>query len=248
MAITLITGATSGIGEATARLLAVQNHSLILCGRNQETLQSLHAELSQLTKVTILNFDVSNLQQVNAAFDSLPKETVIDVLINNAGNAHGLATFQDGNINDFDQMIDTNLKGLIYATKACLPFLQKSQHPHIINISSIAGKEVYAKGNVYCASKAGVEALSHAMRIDFLELGIKVSNIAPGLVDTNFSKTRFKGNQDLASKVYEGIEPLVAKDIAETIVFVLSRPHHVQISDITILASAQASATIIKRN
>lgn len=243
----LITGASSGIGYATAKILAEGNR-LILCGRRLERLQQLQAELID-TPTLLLQFDVAKKEQVFSAFDSIPTEWKnIDVLINNAGNAHGLASFQDADLDDLDAMIDINVKGLIYVTKACLPFIKNSNNAHIVNISSIAGKQAYANGATYCASKWAVEALTKGMRLDFLPLGIKVTGIAPGAVETEFSLVRFKGNEDIASKIYQGYEPLKAEDIAETIAFSVNQPKHVQLADITILPQAQADATTILRS
>lgn len=242
----LITGASSGIGYATAKILAEGNR-LILCGRRLERLQQLQSELTD-TPTLLLQFDVAKKEEVFTAFDSIPAEWQnIDVLVNNAGNAHGLASFQDADLGDLDAMIDINVKGLIYVTKACLPFIKNSNNAHIVNISSIAGKQAYANGATYCASKWAVEALTKGMRLDFLPLGIKVTGIAPGAVETEFSLVRFKGNEDIASKVYEGYEPLKAEDIAANIAFAVNQPKHVQVADITILPQAQADATTILR-
>ncbi|UUV21002.1 SDR family NAD(P)-dependent oxidoreductase [Paenimyroides aestuarii] len=240
----LITGASSGIGYATAKKLAAGNR-LILCGRRVERLQKLQTELAD-TPTLILTFDVSQKEEVFNAFDTIPVEWQnIDVLINNAGNAHGLASFQDADLDDLDAMINSNVKGLIYVTKACLPFIKNSSEAHIVNISSIAGKQVYANGGTYCASKWAVEALTKGMRLDFLPLGIKVTGIAPGAVETEFSLVRFKGNEAIANKVYQGYQPLKAEDIAETIAFAVNQPKHVQVADITILPQTQADATTI---
>lgn len=243
----LITGASSGIGRATARLLA-NNYRLILCGRRTEKLIELQTELSS-TPTHVLTFDVSNKEQVFQAIQSLPTEwQTIDILVNNAGNAHGLAPFQDADLADLEAMIDINVKGVIYVTRAVLPFLQKSNEGHIINLSSIAGKQAYANGTTYCASKWAVEALTKGMRLDFLSLGIKVTGIAPGAVETEFSLVRFKGDEDRASQVYKGYEPLQAENIAETIVFAIEQPAHVQLADITILPKAQADGvTFLKK-
>lgn len=240
----LITGASSGIGYATAKALAANNR-LILCGRRNEKLLQLKNELPN-TACFLLNFDVAKKEEVFKSIQNLPKEWQnIDVLINNAGNAHGLASFQDADLNDLDAMIDSNVKGVIYVTKACLPFLQTSENAHVINISSIAGKQAYTNGATYCASKWAVEALTKGMRLDFLPLGIKVTSVAPGAVETEFSLVRFKGDTQKATKVYEGFNPLQAEDIAETIAFVVNQPKHVQLADITILPKAQADATTI---
>lgn len=243
----LITGASSGIGRSTARLLA-NNYRLILCGRRTEKLIELQTELSS-TPTHVLTFDVSNKEQVFQAIQSLPTEwQTIDILVNNAGNAHGLAPFQDADLADLEAMIDINVKGVIYVTRAVLPFLQKSNEGHIINLSSIAGKQAYANGTTYCASKWAVEALTKGMRLDFLPLGIKVTGIAPGAVETEFSLVRFKGDENRASQVYKGYEPLQAENIAETIVFAIEQPVHVQLADITILPKAQADGvTFLKK-
>lgn len=242
----LITGATSGIGKATATALADKKYRLILCGRNQSVLEELKATLP--TEVHICCFDVRDKNEVFNQIENLPNEfKSIDILINNAGNAHGLATFDKADLTDLEAMIDINVKGLIYVTKAVLPFMPENSESHIINISSIAGKEVYLNGTTYCASKFAVEALTKGMRIDLLPLGIKVTGIAPGAVETNFSLVRFKGDSEKANQVYNGYEPLTAEDISNVIVFAIEQPHHVQIADITILPKAQASATNILR-
>jgi 3-hydroxy acid dehydrogenase/malonic semialdehyde reductase len=238
----LITGATSGIGKATAIALAQKNYKLILCGRNQPVLEELKTTLA--TPTHICCFDVRDKHEVFAQINNLPEEfRNIDILINNAGNAHGLATFDQADLEDLEAMIDINVKGLIYVSKAVLPRMPKNASSHIINISSIAGKEVYLNAATYCASKAAVEALTKGMRIDLLPLGIKVTGIAPGAVETNFSLVRFKGDSEKAQKVYEGYQPLTPEDVAETILFAIEQPTHVQLADITILPKAQASAT-----
>lgn len=243
----LITGATSGIGKATAIKLA-KDYRLILCGRRTEKLLELKKELDQITQVQILVFDVRDKVGVFGAINQLDDEwKSIDVLINNAGNAHGLAPFDEADLADLEAMIDINVKGLIYVTKAVIPLLKTSFNAHIVNVSSIAGKEVYTNGTTYCASKAAVESLSKGMRFDLLPYGIKVSNVAPGAVETEFSLVRFKGDQSRADSVYQGFQPLVAEDIADAIENVLNQPEHVQIADITVLPKAQASGTIIYR-
>ncbi|MDM1299594.1 SDR family NAD(P)-dependent oxidoreductase [Empedobacter falsenii] len=240
-----ITGATSGIGMATAKKLAA-NYRLILCGRRQERLDEIQAELSQITEVKTIQFDVRDKEAVFNAVESLENEWKnIDVLINNAGNAHGLAPFDTADLEDLEAMIDINVKGLIYVSKAIIPILKQSSNAHIINLSSIAGKEVYPNGGTYCASKAAVESLSKGMRYDLLPYGIKVSNIAPGAVETEFSLVRFKGNQELSDNVYKGFEPLVGEDIANAIEYLLQQPEHVQIADVTIFPKAQAGGTVI---
>lgn len=244
----LITGATSGIGKETARKLA-NDFRLILCGRRQERLDELQTELSKFTEVTTLNFDVRDKNAVFNAIENLPENfKQIDVLINNAGNAHGLAPFQDADLEDLEAMMDGNVKGIIYTTKAVFPLMIPSGNGHIINISSIAGKQVYTNGATYCASKFAVEALSKGMRLDLLPLGIKVTNVAPGAVDTEFSLVRFKGDENRSQQVYHGFQPLTAKDVAETIYFAVMQPEHVQLADITILPKAQADGTTIHRN
>ena len=243
----VITGATSGIGYATAKALA-PNNRLIICGRRTEKLHTLAAELEGIAEVHIASFDVTDKKEVFKAFENLPEPfRTIDVLINNAGNAHGLASFQDADLKDLENMIDINVKGLIYVTKACLSQLTKSANPHIINISSIAGKQAYANGTTYCASKWAVEALTKGMRLDFLPLGIKVTSIAPGAVETDFSLVRFKGDKERAAKVYEGYTPLTAEDVASTIAFTVTQPEHIQLADITILPKAQADISTILR-
>ena len=240
-----ITGATSGIGMATAKKLAA-NYRLILCGRRQERLDEIQAELSKITDVKTIQFDVRDKEAVFNAVESLENEWKnIDVLINNAGNAHGLAPFDTADLEDLEAMIDINVKGLIYVSKAIIPILKQSSNAHIINLSSIAGKEVYPNGGTYCASKAAVESLSKGMRYDLLPYGIKVSNIAPGAVETEFSLVRFKGNQELSDNVYKGFEPLVGEDIANAIEYLLQQPEHVQIADVTIFPKAQAGGNVI---
>jgi 3-hydroxy acid dehydrogenase / malonic semialdehyde reductase len=246
--IALITGATSGIGQATARLFAKNNIDLILCGRRKDRLDDLQKELGDSVKVHTLSFDVSLQEEVVQAISTLPEAwQPIDILLNNAGNAHGLASIQDGDVRDWDAMMDINVKGLLYVSKSVIPGMVHRKAGHIINIGSIAGKEVYPGGNVYCASKHAVDALTTAMRIDLIKEGIKVSGIHPGLVETEFSMVRFKGDAARAKKVYEGIHPLRAEDIAEIILFAVTRPAHVNIADLTVLAAAQASAVIVNR-
>jgi 3-hydroxy acid dehydrogenase/malonic semialdehyde reductase len=243
-----ITGATSGIGKATAEIFAKQNIRLILCGRRLERLLYLQKELQTFTDVHILNFDVSDKQAVFNAIESLPEEfKTIDVLINNAGNAHGLSPVQDGDTDDWESMIDINVKGLLYVTKAISPRMVYRKKGHIINIGSISAKEVYEGGNVYCATKHAVDALNKGMRMDLSKYGIRVSAVHPGLVDTEFSTVRFKGDRERADSVYHGFEALKAEDIADLIHFVVTRPYHVNISDILILPNAQASGTQIHK-
>ncbi len=243
-----ITGATSGIGLAAAKIFAKNNFKLVVCGRREDRLKQLVDNLGESTKSEYLVFDVRNNKEVVSKVNSLPPDFIkIDILINNAGNAHGFDTIDEGKIDDWDAMIDINVKGLLYVSKAIIPGMIVRKSGHIINIGSIAGKEVYSKGNVYCASKFAVDAISTGMRIDLNEHGIKVSEVNPGAVDTEFSSVRFKGDISKADKVYEGFQPLLANDIAEIIYFVASRPAHVNIADSIILPTAQASASIINR-
>ncbi len=243
-----ITGATSGIGEATARLFAAEKVKLILCGRRQERLDLLYKELSKITEVHTLTFDVRIKEEVFSKIASLPSEfSKIDILINNAGNAHGLDAIQNGSIEDWDAMLDINVKGLLYVSKAIIPKMVDQESGHIINIGSTAGKEVYPNGNVYCASKHAVDAINKGMRLDLNGKGIKVGAINPGLVETEFSEVRFKGDVQRASKVYQGYTPLYPEDIANIILFAVTRPPHVNIADLTVMCLAQASSTIVDK-
>lgn len=247
--IALITGATSGIGEATARLLAVNDFNLILCGRRKERLDKLQKELSASTDIKTLSFDVRNRQEVEDAIGSLSKEwSQVDVLINNAGNAHGLAPIHQGSIDDWDAMIDINVKGLLYVSRAILPGMAERNAGHIINLGSIAGKETYPNGNVYCGSKYAVDAITKGMRLDLNAHGIKVTAIHPGLVETEFSLVRFKGDEERASTVYKGYQPLKPEDISDLILFALTRPAHVVVADLVVFPVAQASSTVVKKN
>ncbi|TCI84608.1 SDR family NAD(P)-dependent oxidoreductase [Tenacibaculum sp. M341] len=244
-----ITGATSGIGKATAILFAQNNIRLVICGRRTEKLQALKEELSELTEVHTLQFDVRYKEEVTKAIESLPSEfNQIDILINNAGNAHGLHSIQEGNIDDWDAMIDGNVKGLLYVTKMIIPSMIERNNGFIVNIGSIAGKEVYPNGNVYCASKFAVNALNKAMRLDLNQHNIRVSAIHPGLVETEFSDVRFKGDSERAKTVYQGYKALQAEDIADIIHFVVTRPYHVNIEDLIVYPTAQASASILKKD
>ncbi len=246
--IALITGATSGIGKATAKQFANNHIDLILCGRRTDRLDQLKEELSYLVSVTTLSFDVGDKQAVKNSIQSLDESWKnIDILVNNAGGAHGLDLFENGNITDWENMIDFNLKGLLYVSSNVISGMIQRKKGHIINISSIAGKQTYSKGMVYCASKSGVEAISKGMRLELVPLGIRVTNIAPGAVDTEFSTVRFKGDKKKADKVYENYQPLIAEDIADCISYCVHVPAHVQIADLTIFPSAQSDATTIHR-
>ncbi|NRT12308.1 SDR family NAD(P)-dependent oxidoreductase [Flavobacterium sp. 14A] len=244
-----ITGATSGIGEATAKILAQNNYKIVLCGRREDRLTTLQKELSAHTEVHTLQFDVRDKEAVFAAIASLPEAfSTIDVLINNAGNAHGLDPIQDGNPDDWDAMIDINVKGLLYVSKAIIPQMKDRKSGHIINIGSTAAKEVYPNGNVYCATKHAVDALNQGMRMDLNPFGIRVGAIHPGMVETEFSAVRFKGDTQRAENVYKGFTPLQAADIADIIHFVVSRPYHVNIADLVVMSTAQASSTIVNKS
>ena len=246
--IALITGATSGIGKATAKLFAKQGFNLILCGRRQERLEQLRNELGRDTTIFTLNFDVRNREDVFSAIESLPKEfSEIDILINNAGNAHGLDPIDKGSPDDWDAMLDINVKGLLYMSKAIIPKMTERKSGHIINIGSTAGKEVYPNGNVYCASKHAVDAINQGMRIDLNAYGIRVGAVNPGLVETEFSDVRFKGDSERAANVYKGFQPLRPEDIADIILFVVTRPYHVNIADLVVMPTAQASSTIVNK-
>jgi len=244
----LVTGATSGIGRATARILAKNNYKVILCGRREDRLIALEKELKEYTEIHTLCFDVRDKKAVFENINSLPTEfSEIDILVNNAGNAHGLDPIQNGNLDDWEAMIDINIKGLLYVSKALIPQMIERKSGHIINIGSTAGKEVYPNGNVYCATKHAVDALNKSMKMDLNPYGIRVSAIHPGMVETEFSEVRFKGDKDKAANVYKGLKPLEPEDIADIIHFVVSRPYHVNISDLIVMATAQGSATIVNR-
>ena len=242
----LITGASSGFGAATAKLFASKGYGLVLMARRKDKLEDLVQDLPEHIEAHILVADVRDEEVVRSAINSLPEhvKTSLSILVNNAGLAVGKGPIDRGLIEDWDRMIDTNVKGLLYVSRAVIPLLKANNKGHIINIASIAGKEVYPGGNVYCATKHAVDALSRAMRIDLINHNIKVSNLAPGAAETEFSIVRFKGNAAQAKSVYDGYSPLVAQDIAETLWFMCSRPEHVNVNDITIMASAQASAAV----
>ena len=248
--IALITGATSGIGEACARIFAREGYDLILTGRRLNRLEKLAAHLNDKfnTEVAISAFDVRDRDEVLTNLENLPaKWKKVNVLINNAGLSRGLDPIQKGRIDDWEEMIDTNVKGLLYVSKVVANWMIDNGTGHIINLGSIAGKDVYPNGNVYCASKAAVDALSKGMRMDLLSYGIKVTAIHPGAVETEFSEVRFSGDKERAKKVYDGITPLVADDVAETIWFIASRPAHVNINDLVLMPTAQASGTMFHR-
>jgi 3-hydroxy acid dehydrogenase/malonic semialdehyde reductase len=248
--IALITGATAGIGEACAHVFARERYDLILTGRRADRLEKVAEQLKREynVKVIISTFDVRVREEVISKLEELPPEwRKINVLVNNAGLSQGLDPIQKGNYEDWETMIDTNIKGLLYVTRVVSNWMIDNGYGHIVNLGSIAGKEVYANGNVYCASKYAVDALNKGMRIDLLPYGIKVTAVNPGAVETEFSEVRFKGDKARAKKVYEGFEPLVAMDIAETIWFAVSRPAHVNINELTVMPTAQATATNIFR-
>ena len=241
-----ITGASSGIGKATAEIFAQTGARLILCGRREKRLQALKEKLK--VPCHILCFDVRDRQAVFAAVDSLPPEwKTVDVLINNAGNAHGLDTVEKASLDDWDAMIDGNVKGLMYVTKALLPQMVERKNGHIINLGSIAGIEVYPKGNVYCASKFAVDAFTQGLRIDLNPYSIRVSAIHPGLVETEFSEVRFKGDTERAAQVYATLDALQAEDVANAILYMVQCPPHVTVADLTLLPTAQANATTLNR-
>ena len=246
----LITGATAGIGEATARLFAQNGIHIIITGRREERLLVLKNELERHNvRILPLCLDVRNEQEVKNALSNLPDEwKKIDILVNNAGLAAGLSTLQEGDTDDWNRMIDTNIKGLLYITRYVSPTMAERKSGHIINIGSIAGKEVYPNGNVYCATKHAVDALTKGMRIDLLAHNVRVTQICPGAVETEFSIVRFRGDKSRADKVYEGFESLVAQDVAECVWFAVSRPEHVNINDLVVMPTAQAMAAMINRD
>ncbi|PTR00969.1 NADP-dependent 3-hydroxy acid dehydrogenase YdfG [Mucilaginibacter yixingensis] len=248
--IALITGATSGIGEACANVFARERYDLIITGRRMDRLEKLadFLKFEYNVNVRILNFDVRDRETTVGNLENLPEEwKKVNVLINNAGLSQGLEPINEGSYDDWDRMIDTNVKGLLYVSKVVSNWMIANGFGHIINLGSIAGKEVYANGNVYCATKHAVDALNKAMRIDLLPHGIKVTAVHPGAVETEFSEVRFKGDKDRAKKVYEGFEPLVAADVAETIWFCASRPPHVNVNDLLLMPTAQSGGANIFR-
>ena len=245
--IAFITGATSGIGYSISKVLA-KDYALILCGRRESRLNKIENELSKLTDIYTLCYDIRDNKNIIKSFNSLPnKWKKIYILINNAGNAHGMDLIHEGDVSDWDAMIDINVKGLLYVSKLIIPIMTKSNKGIIINIGSIAGKEIYPKGNVYCASKYAVDAITKAMQVDLNKFNIKVSSVNPGLVETEFALVRFKGDKEKANLVYDGIKPLTPNDVAEVIYFIINRPDNVNISDITIFPKNQASSTVINR-
>jgi 3-hydroxy acid dehydrogenase / malonic semialdehyde reductase len=249
--IVFITGATSGFGKACAEKFGANGYDLIITGRRKEKLEELQQQLKKKFSIKVLSlvFDVQDKQSVFSSIENIPEEwRKIDVLINNAGLALGRDFFDEADINDWETMIDTNVKGLLYVSKALLPFMITQKKGHIINMGSVAAKEVYEKGNVYCASKHAVEAISQSMRIDLLRHGIKVTAIHPGAAETEFSSVRFKGNQEMAKKIYEGYEPLHAEDIANAIFYCATLPAHVCINDLVITCTAQANSIYFHKN
>jgi 3-hydroxy acid dehydrogenase / malonic semialdehyde reductase len=248
----LITGATAGFGKATALLFAEKGYNIIITGRRKERLDELKKNIETKFKVKVLplNFDVRSRKEVEQAINSIPSEfKPIDILINNAGLAAGLSTIQEGNIDDWDRMIDTNVKGLLYVTRCVAPLMIKEKSGHIINVGSVAGKEVYPNGNIYCATKFAVDALNKAMRLELVQYGIKVGSVNPGMAETEFSVVRFEGDEERAKSVYKGIEPLKAEDIADTIYWMATRPAHVNINELIIMPTFQASTSVaIRKN
>jgi 3-hydroxy acid dehydrogenase/malonic semialdehyde reductase len=249
--IAIITGATAGIGRATAITLARNNYDVVITGRRADKLESVEEEIRSKTDADVLslNFDIRDAGAVSQACEKLTgKWAEVDVLVNNAGLAAGLSSIQEGSLEDWEQMIDTNIKGLLYITRLITPGMVNRKKGHIINLGSIAGKEAYEKGNVYNATKFAVDGLSQAMRIDLVEHGIKVTVINPGAVETEFSLVRFKWDEAEATRVYEGFTPLYAEDIADAVLFAVTRPHHVNIDDLTIMPTSQARSRKIIRN
>ncbi len=242
MKLALVTGATAGIGEATAKRLAEIKYNLIITGRREERLAKFKQELENEYKIEVqtLCFDIRNKAEVEQAVKQIKNVENIDILVNNAGLAAGLKAIHEGDVEDWEQMIDTNVKGLLFISRQIMPYMVKNKKGHIVNIGSIAGRNVYAKGNVYCSTKFAVDAITKAMRTDLLPYGIKVTQIAPGAVETEFSIVRFKGDEDKAKSVYRGYEPLIAEDIADAVLYAVTRPPHVNINDLLIMPTAQA--------
>jgi len=248
--IALVTGASSGIGMASASALAAEGMRLILAARRVERLEELGAQLKELhgTESLCIELDVRDQEAVTAAFGSLtPEWRAVEVLVNNAGLSRGLNPLHAGSTQDWDEMVDTNIKGLLYVTRAILPGMVERGHGHVVNIGSVAGRDPYAGGTVYCSTKAAVAMLSRALKIDLLGSGVRVTNVEPGMVETEFSVVRFHGDEEQAKKVYQGLQPLSPEDVADAIVWAVTRPPHVNIQDILILASAQATATTAHR-
>ena len=247
--IALVTGATSGIGEACARKLAIIGYNMIITGRKAERLDAIAQDLSALgVGVVTLEFDIRDREAATASIKSLPEEwQEIDVLVNNAGGAWGLEPEYEGSYEDWDTMIDTNIKGLLTMTRLVVPGMVERNRGHVVNIGSVAGDAAYSGGNVYCATKSAVKALSDGLRIDVAHTKVRVTNIKPGLVETNFSVTRFHGDKDRADSVYKGIQPLTGEDIAECVAFAVNAPEHVQVAELLVLATHQASGSVIHR-
>lgn len=248
--IALITGATAGFGKATAQLFASKGFDLIITGRRTERLNEIKNEIISAynVKVIALDFDIRKFSEVESAINRLPDHfKKIELLVNNAGLAVGLSSIHDGLIDDWERMVDTNVKGLLYMTRVVSPLMIQQKRGHIINVGSIAGKEVYPNGNVYCATKFAVDALNKGMRMDLVQHGIKVSSINPGMAETEFSIVRFKGDEERAKNVYKGLQALTAEDIAETIYWMYSRPAHVNINELVIMPTRQASSTVSVR-
>ncbi|SHK88061.1 NADP-dependent 3-hydroxy acid dehydrogenase YdfG [Chitinophaga jiangningensis] len=251
MGIVLVTGATAGFGEACAITFASKGYDVIITGRRKERLEALSTQLTQEygTNVLALNFDVRNESEVAQALGGIPEEwKAIDILVNNAGLAAGLSSIEEGSIDDWDAMIDTNVKGLLYVSRVVMPWMRSRTTGHIINIGSTAAKHVYAKGNVYCATKAAVDAISQGMRIDLLPYRVKVTAIHPGAAETEFSMVRFKGDEDKAKAVYQGFIPMSAQDVADIVYYVTTLPAHVCINDLVVTPLQQANAYYIDKN
>ena len=245
-----ITGATSGIGKACAEVFAKNSYNLILCARREILLNELSQDLLKHNNIQVLSFplDVRNREDVEDSIKNFPNEWQnIDVLINNAGLARGFDDFPDANIDDWDEMIDTNVKGLLYVTKSVIPLMLKQKNGQIINIGSVAGRETYPKGHVYCGSKAAVKSISDGIRMDLYDTNLRVANIEPGLVETNFSNVRFHGDETKAENVYKGVDALTGEDIAETALWIANRPAHVAVNEVYITPTRQGSATLVDR-